>query len=442
MRRLRPFCYLIRNVVIATPASAQPSIQSLPKACEEETNMRTDKICRTLCASAIALALSAHSAWGQTTSTPTASSSSLPPAQVIVFFMTHTDLLHTLLGPEDSTGTQQVQGYRYNVSAVSTELDDPANKISPATKSWIEANQVTDPASLPASGSAFGDFMTGLAVIKEQTTLMAAAQTDLALLQQLGVTDSRIANLQNVIQGYQNDIDTARAKVLAYAAAAISADPSTQSGNGGSGTASGAGSSQSTTDQQIAQAMDASEAEAAAEGDAIARAYADPNGTLNGTNQLVTSADADAIVNRITIAETATAATPVGTAPDTSDFTSTASDSPLTVISPNPIYKNYQVTAGQNGALVVTVPTLQVQTPTAVMTIPSNQVVVPSTQVAVTSTQVNIPSTQVNVPSSQVNVPSTQVNVPSTQVAVPSTQVQTPSDVMTSPDLEPSLCGR
>jgi len=42
------------------------------------------------------------------------------------------------------------------------------------------------------------------------------------------------------------------------------------------------------------------------------------------------------------------------------------------VISPNPIYKNYQVTAGQNGALVVTVPTLQVQTPTAVMTIPSN----------------------------------------------------------------------
>ncbi|WP_217430775.1 hypothetical protein [Sphingomonas bacterium] len=112
-----------------------------------------------------------------------------------------------------------------------------------------------------------------------------------------------------------------------------------------------------------------------------------------------------------------------------------SNNSNVTGTSLAPIYQGYTVVPGANGSSVVAVPSTQVQRPSSVIT-------APSTQVAVTSTQINVPSTQVNVPSTQVNTPSTQVNVPSLQTNVPSTQVQTPSSVMTSPDLQPALCGR
>ncbi len=82
-------------------------------------------------------------------------------------------------------------------------------------------------------------------------------------------------------------------------------------------------------------------------------------------------------------------------------------NSELTGISLAPIYQGYVVRPGDNGSTVIGVPSSQVQLPSSVLTAPSNQILVPS---------------------SQINVPSSQVDVPST--------------VMTSPNIEPTLCGR
>lgn len=411
--------------------------------------MKSDKVCLALCASVVVLAASAPLVQAQTTpspqsgtSTSSPSTSANPPADALLFFMLHPELLSTISGPEDANRKQDIGGYHYNVAALRAAMDDPSSHLSASAKQWIEQNELAGSDDSTIKDSGYGDFMTALAVMNQQAIQKTAAETDLAMLRALGVTDGRIDNMQRRIQGYQEDIDLARAKALDYATPLLkSYIPPTPSG-GASADGSGSDSSGLMTEQQIIQEMDASEADAVREGIAIARTNMDPAGLLNGANQNLTQDQVSAIIQRITMAETAISATPVGGASEGGDFMRTASDSPLTVLAPNPIYKNYKVSVGLNGALVVAVPSLQVQTPTAVLTVPSNQIVVPTTQILVPTTQVNAPSTQVNVPSTQVNVPSTQVNVPSTQIDVPSTQVQTSSDVMTSPDLDPSLCGR
>ncbi len=320
-------------------------------------------------------------------------------------------------------------------------MNDPSHPLDAATARWIENKAIGDTQDSVTNSERYAVFMASIATIKEQAVQKSAMETALALAQRLG-RDDLVQGLQTKIQAYQDDIDSARSRVLDYAADAIRAQEQASSTGGGSPDASGSGNSIVDGEQTAITEVDAIQAEAVRDGNAIARAYVDPTGLLNGANQTLTSAQLDAMAQRIRIAETATSATPTFAPANTGDFTSTAAVSPLTVTALNPIYKNYKVTVGPNGALVVSVPTLQVQTPTGVMTIPSNQVVVPSTQMNVTSTQINVPSTQVNVPSTQVNTPSTQVNVPSLQTNVPSTQVQTPSSVMTSPDLQPALCGR
>ena len=354
-----------------------------------------------------------------------------------MFFLNHPDLLAVQTTP-GANGNDTVSGYSYIPSQLQAAISDPSlNPIAAQwINQWINQDMQSGGNDSQITNMPFGTFLAALAVIKQQSIEMSTEQTNLTILQALDPNDPRIPEYQARIQGYQDDITAARQKVQDYAANVIrTGAPGPQAAP------SDAGADAAVTAEQVEQAVEAEEAEADAEGDAIARAYVDPTGLLNGENQALTSTQANAMIQRIRVAETATSATVVG-ASASADGASTAPSDPLTVVAPDPIYKNYKVSSGANGALVVSVPTLQVQTRSGVTTFPSNQIAEPSTQVAVTSSQIKVASTQVNVTSNQVSVTSTQVDVPSTQVSVPSTQLQTPSAVMTSPDLEPSLCGR
>lgn len=386
------------------------------------------------------------------------SSTRFPPPDVINFYIQHTSLLSTFGDAQRSDGITPVSGVRWSPDAVKAALNenvaqvDGGRPISDAARQWIQDNQiargtvaaVTDVAgrlgAATSSEPAFVHFMTSLAVVGQQSALKGQLETNNALLRDFGRTDTDLyRENETLIQKVQADIDFARAQAIKYVRAAAEARAAS---GGGSSDGSGSGNTIVDGENTDIDAIDTSTAEAVRDGYAIARAFVDPTGILNGANQTLSSTQVNAMVDRIRIAQTATSATSNAAPAATDNFTDTSSDSPLTVAALNPIYKNYKVTVGPNGALVVTVPTLQVQTPTGVMTIPSNQVVVPSTQLNVTSTQINVPSTQVNVPSTQVNTPSTQVNVPSLQMTVPSTQVRTPGSAMNSLDLQPALCGR
>jgi hypothetical protein len=419
--------------------------------------MSAYRLRRLIIVSTLAL-VTAEAAHAQATPTaPNGASASAPatgypPKDVILFFLHHTNLLGENSSPTRTDGSRDMLGYILERGQVKEALDkDVATGIgnrpfSPEAQRWIEQNELgnNNSPNNPANNPAYVDFMTALTVIRAQSAVLAEIETTQAILRDFRQMDSN-AYIDNDLRKQKifGEIRQARLQVTEYTSAAIKA-----AGGGASSDASGSGNSIVTTEEEFAnEALDAATIEAAREGDAIARAYIEPTGIIDGSpNHTLTQTEIDGMLARIRLADTAVSSTVVGSIPGASGVDTlvrTTAGAPVTVVALNPIYKNYKATVGPNGALVVTVPTVQVRTPTSVMTIPSSQITVPSSQLmAVPSAVMTVPSTQINVPSTQVNVPSTQVNVPSTQILVPSTQVLTPSSVMSSPDLQPALCGR
>ena len=426
-----------------------------------------------LCLNSLVLALSAalavagpQVALAQST-TPAPSGSSppstptrtYPPKEVLQFYMLNSVLIEAVRGPTNSDGKEAVTGNIVYTAKLKDALQRASDQGLPAAaRQWIEEHEIR-PAeghydadhtfktragvgSNPADDPDYGDFRSNLAVIREQEIQKAQMQTELLILSQLGQGGTaQYEQVQQRIQGFEAAILVARSAVAKYVKDAFQAQ---RPPGGASGSGSGSGNTIVEGAEEFSnEAMDVSSAEALRDGVAIARAYIEPADALSGgSGRKLTRADVDGMLERIRIAESAVSSSTAAPASGVDRLVQAGEGAPLTVAALNPIYKNYRVTPGQNGSVVVSVTSAQVRTPTAVMTIPSSQITVPSSQILVPSAVMTVPSAQINVPSTQVNVPSSVMTVPSTQITVPSTQVRTPGSAMSSLDLQPALCGR